>query len=505
MFRHARGRGTGTPYHDIYGLAYRPASGIEDATSIHIPFWGSVLPRSRVRTSYNCQSCGYQSARWLGFCPSCQQRSPLVESQTSPSARGGASRPVAVSSEELSQVTASNQPRLAVPFDELSRVLGGGLVPGSVVLMAGEPGVGKSTLLLQAAQHVARDTGQVAYVCGEESAYQVRLRADRLGLSGSGIQMLAETDVGLVLQRLEAIEPALVMVDSVQTLHQPDVGSGPGSASQVRECGLMVTRWAKERSVPTIMTGHITKDGNVAGPMVLEHMVDVVLQLEADEVGHYRLLRSIKNRFGSTNEIGVFSMGSKGMEEVPDPSSTTLAQRGKGAVGSAIVPVIEGTRPLLVEVQALTSPTVLPVPRRIANGFDFNRLLMLVAVLTRRVGINLSGQDVIVNVAGGFRVREPAADLAVALAIVSSSRDAALDPNLAALGEVGLSGELRGVSQVERRLSELGRLGFSSCLVPASFQDKMQSAGVQPKRAATLRQAISTSLASHTREEPPFG
>ena len=439
----------------------------------------------------------------MGFCPSCDQRTPLVEVQTAVSASRLASRPVAVASEELSQVVANNQPRLTVPFDELSRVLGGGLVAGSVVLMAGEPGVGKSTLLLQTAQHVARSSGRVAYVCGEESAYQVKLRADRLGLSGVGVQMLPETDVGLVLQQLEAMKPAMVVVDSVQTLHQPDVGSGPGSAAQVRECGLMVTRWAKENSVPTVLTGHITKDGNVAGPMILEHMVDVVLQLESDEVGHYRLLRSAKNRFGSTNEIGVFRMGGKGMEEVPDPSSTVLSQRGEGAVGSAIVPVMEGTRPLLVEVQALTSPTVLPVPRRIANGVDFNRLLMLVAVLTRRVGVNLSTQDVIVNVAGGFRVREPAADLAVALAIASSTRDVPLDSGMAALGEVGLSGELRAVPQTERRLSELGRLGFSSCTLPASSHEKLNNPGMQVLQASNLRQAISRSLGNR-KVEPPF-
>ncbi len=461
------------------------------------------MPRSRVRTAYHCESCGYQSPRWMGFCPGCEQRSPLVEVQTTVSPSRGVSRPVATATEELSQVVANNQPRLAVPFDELSRVLGGGLVAGSVVLMAGEPGVGKSTLLLQAAEHVARNAGPVAYVCGEESSYQVKLRADRLGLSGSGIRMLPETDVGLVLQQLEAIGPAMVVVDSVQTLHQPDVGSGPGSAAQVRECGLMVTRWAKEHSVPTVMTGHITKDGNVAGPMVLEHMVDVVLQLESDEVGHYRLLRSIKNRFGSTNEIGVFLMSSSGMEEVPDPSSTVLSQRGEGSVGSVIVPVIEGTRPLLVEVQALTSPTVLPVPRRIANGVDFNRLLMLVAVLTRRVGVNLSSQDVIVNVAGGFRVREPAADLAIALAIASSTRDVPVDSGMAALGEVGLSGELRAVPQMERRLSELGRLGFSACIQPASPHEKANAPGVHAMQVSNLRQAISRSLGNR-KVEPPF-
>lgn len=439
----------------------------------------------------------------MGFCPGCDSRLPLQQVQTPQNNRPLGARSVPVASEELSQVVANNQPRMAVPFDELSRVVGGGLVPGSVVLMAGEPGVGKSTLLLQTAQHIADTAGTVGYVCGEESSYQVKLRADRLGLAGTGIEMLPETDVGLVLQQLEAIGPAMVVVDSVQTLHQPDVGSGPGSAAQVRECGLLVTRWAKEHSVPTVMTGHITKDGNVAGPMVLEHMVDVVLQLESDEVGNYRLLRSIKNRFGSTNEIGVFRMSGSGMEEVPDPSSTVLSQRGEGAVGSAIVPVMEGTRPLLVEVQALTSPTVLPVPRRIANGVDFNRLLMLVAVLTRRVGVNLSGQDVIVNVAGGFRIREPGADLAVALAIASSTRDVPLDPGAAALGEVGLSGELRAVPQMDRRLSELGRLGFESCILPVSSHERIDTPGVRAIQVPNLRQAIGRTLGTR-KVEPPF-
>ena len=464
---------------------------------------GVRLPRNRLRPSYVCQSCGHQSARWMGFCSGCGERSPLVELPpqlaTNPSpARSQSASEVT----QLSEVVASDHPRLSVPFDEFSRVLGGGLVAGSVVLIAGEPGVGKSTLLLQTAQHVAQNGAKVAYVSGEESPYQVKLRADRLGLTGTGIQILAETDVDLMLQQLDTIRPVMVVVDSVQTLHQSEVGSGPGSPAQVRECGLRVTRWAKTKSVPTIMTGHITKDGNVAGPMVLEHMVDVVLQLEADEIGHYRLLRSLKNRFGSTNEIGIFQMGNAGLEEVPDPSLVVLSQRSEGAVGSAVVPVIEGTRPLLVEVQALTSPTALAVPRRIANGVDYNRLLMLVAVLTRRVGVNLSNQDVIVNVAGGFKVREPAADLALALAIVSSARNVPLEPTLAVLGEVGLSGELRAVPQTERRLGELGRLGLSLCLIPASGRESPTSApGVEAIAVPTLVQAIRRALPQRRREE----
>ena len=460
------------------------------------------MRRNRLQPAYHCESCGYQSPRWLGFCPNCNQRSPLTQLAPQPTvSRSGSRGGMTAASEELAQVEASDQPRLAVPFGELSRVLGGGLVAGSVVLMAGEPGVGKSTLLLQTAQHVADNAGTVAYVCGEESFYQVKLRADRLGLTGKGIRMLTETEVGPMLQQLESIEPVMTLVDSVQTLHQQDVASGPGSAAQVRECGAQVTRWAKERSVPTIMAGHITKDGNVAGPMVLEHMVDVVLQLEADEMGHYRLLRSAKNRYGSTNEVGVFRMGSAGLEEVPDPSAMVLSQRREGAIGSAVVPVIEGTRPLLVEVQALTSPTSLAVPRRIANGIDFNRLLMLSAVLTRRAGVNLSNQDVIVNVAGGFKVREPAADLALALAIVSSVHNTPLDASLAFLGEVGLSGELRAAPQGERRLAELARLGFSACLTPAPPKEGSSPPGVPTIEVQTLRQAIKRCLSRHT-EEP---
>ena len=456
------------------------------------------MPRSRVRTTYHCESCGFQSPRWLGFCPNCDTRSPLVQMlQTAVgSGHGGGAKSVTSAGEELSQVEASSHPRLAVPFDELSRVLGGGLVAGSVVLMAGEPGVGKSTLLLQVAELVARNAGRVAYVCGEESSYQVKLRADRLGLTGVGIQMLAETDVGMVLQQLDAIDPVMVVVDSVQTLHQPEVSSGPGSASQVRECGLLMTRWAKERSVPTIMTGHITKDGSVAGPMVLEHMVDVVLQLESDEVGHYRLLRSIKNRFGSTAEIGVFEMTGQGLADVPDTSRALLAQRYEHAVGSALVPAVEGSRPLLLEVQALTSPTQLPAPRRVGNGVDYSRMLMIAAVAGRRAGVELSGQDIIVSVAGGFQVSEPAADLAIALAMASSLRNASIDPGLVAFGEIGLSGELRTVHQAQRRLDEAARLGFSQCALPeAALEGLAPPAGMRLRPARTLRQMLQAVLA----------
>ena len=425
------------------------------------------MPRTRTRSMFLCEACGHESPRWMGFCPGCGSRSPLVEFFPPPSHGREHSQKLHPSeAQELSQVTGESLPRLPVPFGELSRVLGGGLVLGSVVLMAGEPGVGKSTLLLQIAQYLADREGLVAYVTGEESPHQVKLRADRLGLAGHGIHVLPETDVELVIQQLDNIAPRMVVVDSVQTLHKQDTASGPGSPAQVRDCGLQITQWAKNRGVPVIMAGHITKDGGVAGPMVLEHMVDVVLYMDSDEVGSHRVLRSVKNRFGSTNEVGIFQMTSIGLEEVDDPSSAVLSQRGAEAIGSALVPILEGSRPLLVEVQALTAPSALSVPRRTANGLEYNRLLMLVAVLTRRAGVNLSGQDVIVNVAGGLHVREPAADLAIALAIASSVRNLPIPPRTVALGEVGLSGELRAVPQLDKRLAEAARLGLSSCFLP---------------------------------------
>ena len=374
-------------------------------------------------------------------------------------------------------------------------MLGGGIVPGSLVLMAGEPGIGKSTLLVQVAGFLAKTGNQVLYVSGEESAQQIKLRSQRLGVPGQGIHLLLETDVDLVVEQMEQPRPALVMVDSIQSLYSQEVPSGPGSVAQVRECTLRLMRWAKGAGVPMIITGHVTKDGSLAGPRVLEHIVDVVLYLEGEELNSYRLLRSVKNRFGSTNEVGIFQMSGEGLEEVSDPSQNLLSQRVQESVGSAVVPVLEGSRPLLVEVQALTSPSFLPTPRRIANGVDYNRLLMISAVLSRRVGLNLSNQDIIVSVAGGIRVREPAADAAIALAIASSYRNAPLALDLAALGEVGLSGELRSAPQLERRLAEANRLGFARCLLPVSAQRSLKALkGMEKIYAPTLASALSRCL-----------
>ena len=455
------------------------------------------MPDHRTKVAFSCQSCGYQSPKWMGFCPSCAENVPLVESTRSHRSPNQGWLPTAASNlQELSQVSPDEQRRISLGFGELNRVLGGGVVPGSLVLMAGEPGIGKSTLLLQTAGFVASQGNGVVYVSGEESIHQIKLRSERLGVSGEGIYLLAETDADQVVQQLENFRPSLAIVDSIQALYTPEVPSGQGSVAQVRECAIRLMRWAKARAIPVLIAGHMTKDGSLAGPRVLEHMVDVVLYLEGDDLSAYRILRGAKNRFGSTNEVGLFQMGGSGLEEVTDPSRGLLSERGQDAVGSAIVPILEGSRPLLVEVQALTSPSVLPVPRRIANGVDYNRLLMLAAVLSRRVGLSLSSQDIIVNVVGGLKIREPATDLAVALAVASSLRNTPLSPGMVAVGEVGLTGELRSVPQLQRRLDEASRLGFRRCLIPASArQDSGGSEGIEPVPSPTLAHALRGCLA----------
>jgi len=456
-------------------------------------------PAERHRTVFACQECGHESPKWMGFCPapSCDSNLPLVEIEPVPSSpsrpawMGTQAEPV----QELSQLDWTSHPRIELPSPELNRVLGGGLVAGSVVLLAGEPGVGKSTLLLQIAQSVASRGQKVLYVSGEESPQQVKLRSQRLGFAGEGIFLLY-----VVVDKLEEWRPALAIVDSIQTLYCRDTSSGPGSVSQVREAGLRLMRWAKLRHVPVLLAGHMTKDGALAGPRVLEHMVDVVAYLEAQDSGTLRILRGGKNRFGSTTEVGIFEMTGQGLEDVPDPSRALLSQRYDQAVGAALVPVLEGSRPLLLEVQALTSVSQLPVPRRVANGVDYNRLLMLTAVASRRAGLELAGQDIIVSVAGGFRIGEPAADLAVLLAIASSLRNDALDPGLVAFGEVGLSGELRAVPQAQRRISEAVRLGFTRCVLPETAIEGLPGTpGMELLPARTFRQALQVALDKRVR------
>jgi len=446
------------------------------------------------RTVFVCQQCGKESLKWLGRCPDCQEWNSFVEMAVTASV--ASSRPVnpLKPPQELSQVVIEANDRQPLPLAEFSRVLGGGMVTGSLVLISGDPGIGKSTLLLQAAASVASSRRRVVYVSGEETAHQIKLRAERLGLDGEGLYIIAETDLEAVLNQAEQLAPGLVVVDSIQTVYCPEIEATPGSISQVRECTIRLMQWAKLRGVPVFISGHVTKEGAIAGPRVLEHIVDVVLYLEGEPFSAYRLLRSVKNRFGSTNEVGVFEMKEEGLVEVANPSQAFLSQRGAEAIGSAVVPTIEGSRPLLVEIQSLTTPTSFGQPRRTANGVDFNRLLLVTAVLTKRVGLRLGNQDIMVNVTGGLRVGEPAADLGMALAIASSFRDIEVAPQTAAVGEVGLSGELRKVSQLERRLNEAARLGFRKCIVPKAGDRVTPSSDIQVIPVSSLREAMGVGL-----------
>jgi DNA repair protein RadA/Sms len=452
------------------------------------------VSKSEKRAIFVCQQCGKESLKWLGRCPDCQQWNTFVE--TVIAATVVPFRPLSPANppQELSQVSIEAADRIALPLAEFNRVLGGGLVPGSLVLISGEPGIGKSTLLLQASALMARDKGTVAYISGEETRPQIKLRAKRLGITGERLYLLAETDLEVILNQIEQLSPSLVVIDSIQTVNIPELSAAPGSVTQVRECTLRLMQWAKLGGVPVFIAGHVTKDGTIAGPRILEHIVDVVLYFEGEPFSAYRLLRSVKNRFGSTNEVGVFEMKEQGLVEVDNPSLAFLSQRGEEAKGSVVVPTLEGSRPLLVEIQALTIPTSFGLPRRTANGVDFNRLLLIAAVLTQRVGLRLGNQDIMVNVAGGLKIGEPAADLGIALAIASSFRDQVVDPGLVAVGEVGLSGELRAVSQLERRITEAARLGFKSCLAPKTGARISPPKEIQLIPVSTLREAVITGL-----------
>jgi len=375
-------------------------------------------------------------------------------------------------------------------------------VPGSVVLIAGEPGVGKSTLLLQASAMIAKDKQLVGYISGEESINQVKIRAERLNINGEGLLFLSEADIAIIIEQLEEISPKLVVIDSIQTMYLEDISGMPGSVSQVRECTSRIMRWAKENDVPVLLAGHVTKDGSIAGPGTLEHIVDVVLYFEGEPFSSYRVLRGIKNRFGSTNEVGLFEMGNSGLVEVDNPSQALLSKHTDATTGSVVVPTLEGSRPLLVELQALTTTTSFTLPRRIANGVDFNRLLLIIAVLTKRAGYRLFNQDVIVNVTGGLRLSEPAIDLGIALAIASSFSDRVPIPRSAVFGEIGLSGEIRTVPQVERRIAEAARLGLKTCLLPKLPQKPvLNHVDIQLLEANSLGEALRLGLTRKTKRE----
>jgi DNA repair protein RadA/Sms len=422
----------------------------------------------RVRTIYICQGCGYQSGKWLGRCPECEQWSSFVEERTSMKAdrhqgRDSTSpaRPVAITA-----VSADEGERLPTGIEELDHVLGGGVLPGMVILVGGDPGIGKSTLLLQVAGFISRGGHAVLYVSGEESAKQTRLRADRIGALSDHLLILPDTSVERILEHIEPLRPRLVVVDSVQTLSSEHLQSGAGSISQVRDVTARLVEMAKTRGIATFLVGHVTKDGALAGPKVLEHMVDCVLYFEGEPSHAFRIVRAVKNRFGSVNEIGVFEMAKDGLREVRNPSQLFLSERPEGASGSVVVCTLEGTRPLLIEVQALASPSPLAMPRRVATGFDVNRVALLIAILEKRLGLHLHGEDVYLNVAGGIRVTEPAVDLGVATAIASSFRDRPIDPGTVIMGEVGLGGEVRAIPHLEARLREAEKLGFQQAVIP---------------------------------------
>ena len=426
---------------------------------------------SKAKSVFACQTCGHHATKWLGRCPECGGWNTFVEELLAPSRparqQGVASAQLPL---PLAEIARSNEERLLTGLGELDRVLGGGLVRGSLVLIGGDPGIGKSTLLLQAAAGLScgRTTEQhpVLYVSGEESASQLRMRGDRLGVNSQHVYILTETSMELIREQVTRLQPRVLVIDSIQTVFTADLPSAPGSVSQVRESTAHLMTLAKSLDVPIIIIGHVTKEGTIAGPRVLEHMVDTVLYFEGERHHTYRILRAVKNRFGPTNEIGMFEMRQTGFMEVENPSELFLAERPQQASGSVVVASMEGTRPLLVEFQALSSPSGLGMPRRVANGVDHQRVALLLAVLEKRFGLPLQAHDVYVNVVGGLYIEEPAIDLGVMVAVVSSLRDIVLDPHLVVLGEVGLTGEVRAVGQVETRLREAAKLGFRRCLLP---------------------------------------
>ena len=433
------------------------------------------------KTIYSCQQCGMQSPKWLGKCPDCGQWNTLVEETVNIAKKGGRTVPLRSESApvRLAEVSATDEDRLKCGIAEFDRVLGGGVVPGSFTLIGGDPGIGKSTLLLQAAGNWTR-SGRVLYVTAEESTRQVKLRAGRLDVVAEDLYLLAETSLEGVLERVRELKPDFLVVDSIQTIFTAALESAPGSVSQVRECAGRLMHLAKGEGIPTFIVGHVTKDGSIAGPRMLEHMVDTVLYFEGDAGHPYRILRAVKNRFGSTNEIGVFEMKDAGLKEVPNPSELFLAERPEDASGSVVVPAIEGTRPILVEIQALVSGAAYGNPQRKAMGIDANRIALLVAVLEKKVGYAMLAQDVFVNVAGGVRLAEPAVDLGVVAALASSHLNRPLDKRTVLFGEIGLAGEVRAVSHPELRVKEAARLGFNRCLLPyGNLKNLDKPSGIQ--------------------------
>ncbi len=470
---------------------------------------------AKLRTKYVCQQCGGEQSKWMGKCPDCAAWNTLEEVTETPAAAAQQRRQAVLGNAQTGQGTQIPialpdiqplaQTRISVGYSEMDRVLGGGLVAGSLTLIGGEPGIGKSTLLLQVSGAIAHHVGTVLYISGEESIEQVKMRAERLDISEGRLYLLAATELDTIIEAVHRLKPALVIIDSIQTVFAPHLTAAPGSISQVRECTFQLMQLAKSTHIPIFVIGHVTKEGVVAGPKALEHIADTVLYLEGERYHSYRLLRGVKNRFGATHEVGVFEMQGEGLVEVTNPSAVFLADRAVGATGSAVVVSMEGTRPILVEVQALVTPTNFGNARHTTNGIEYNRLLMLLAVLTKRVGLAVGNHDVYANVVGGFTLEEPAIDLGVASAVASSYRERHIPPDMVLIGEVGLSGELRAVSRLPLRVREAAKLGFKRCIIPktgkathlqAELQDSGLPADFKILTASTLAVALEIALHS---------
>lgn len=453
---------------------------------------------AKVKTKFCCTECGYETPKWMGKCPGCQEWNSLVEERDMSSSKHSFHSPVFNTQEKASSIIdieSSHEQRISTNNAELNRVLGGGLVPGSLILVGGDPGIGKSTLLLQASYNLTQQGLKVLYTSGEESTRQTKMRAERLHAMSELLYVLCETNLEHIELEIDRLKPEVIVIDSIQTIHHPTVTSAPGSVAQVRECTGHFMRLAKIKGIAIILVGHVTKDGAIAGPRLLEHMVDCVLYFEGERHHSYRILRAVKNRFGSSHEIGIFEMNETGLQEVENPSELFLSERPLGVAGSTVIASMEGTRPVLVELQALVTPTNFPSPRRMSTGMDHNRLALIIAVLEKRVGMFLQSQDVYLNVAGGVKLDEPATDLAAAVCIASSLRDQPTRPYDVVFGEIGLTGEVRGVSRAEQRIKEAQKLGFKRVIMPSkSLKGWNPPSGIEIIGVDTVSDALRTTL-----------
>ncbi len=451
------------------------------------------MAKAKVKTVFFCKECGHEAAKWSGQCPACHAWNTMTEQEIK---TGGSERKIRAAYEapspvKLTEIELNEEDRMPTGIGELDRVLGGGIVPGSLILVGGDPGIGKSTLLLQTCRELAGSGKKLIYISGEESVRQIKMRADRIGDFGDSLLLLCETDLDEIAKILKKEQPDVAVIDSIQTMYNEEISGTPGSVSQVRESTAVLLQLAKTQNIAVFIVGHVTKEGTVAGPRMLEHMVDTVLYFEGDRHGSYRVLRGVKNRFGSTNEIGVFEMEAAGLREVKNPSEYLLNGRVKDASGTVTACMMEGSRPILLEIQALVAQTAFGIPRRQATGADLNRLNLLMAVLEKRIGMHLGNCDAYVNVAGGMKIVEPAVDLAIAMAVISSFLNKPVNDRLLAIGEIGLSGEVRGVSQIEARVAEAAKLGYESCIVPKVNAPRLREIkGIKIIEAETVRDAI---------------